>query len=127
MKDTILVYCLPQDIKTKIEMIGKDLNISVSEIAREDVNQTMGYLLQMDGYSFQEGTTPSMKMEDPFVFFALNNDEQLDLLLQMFRMKGIPFIPYKAVLTQHNVHYRFVQLYQSVAEEYLYMTNQKPQ
>lgn len=36
-------------------------------------------------------------------------------------MKGIPHIPYKAILTQYNVDYTFARLYQSVANEYQQM------
>ena len=57
------------------------------------------YTSNMDGYTYQEQMLPSSSMDQPFVFFALNKDEQLDLLLPLFRMKGIPHIPYKAVLT----------------------------
>ena len=40
---------------------------------------------------------------------------------KVFRMKGIPHIPYKAILTQYNVDYTFARLYQSVANEYQQM------
>lgn len=126
MKDTILVYRLPEYIKSKIQSIGKDLDIAIDEIDSHDIHQTMGYLLHLEGYQRQSQSSILTMMQEPFVFFALQKDNQLELLLQLFRLKGIPFIPYKAVLTQHNVNYTFSQLYQSVAKEYSYMT-QKPQ
>lgn len=126
MKDTILVYHLPEYVKSKIQSIGKDLNIVIDEIDPCDAHQTMGYLLHLEGYQKQSQSSILTMMQEPFVFFALQKDNQLELLLQLFRLKGIPFIPYKAVLTQHNVNYTFSQLYQSVAKEYSYMT-QKPQ
>ena len=86
----------------------------------------VGYLLHLEGYERQSQSSLLTMMSEPFVFFAFEKDDQLELLLQLFRLKGIPFIPYKAVLTQHNVNYTFSQLYQSVAKEYSYMT-QKPQ
>lgn len=55
-------------------------------------------------------------------FFAGMSDKQLDIILQLFRMQGIPKIPYKAMLTEHNVHYKFYQLYLSVADEYQQMS-----
>ena len=126
MTDTILVYCLPQEIKEKIEGVGEDLNIVVREIMHDQIHQKMGSLLELDGYSFEKTKCSSLKMKEPFVFFALNNDEQLEIILQMFHLKGIPFIPYKAILTPHNVDYTFEKLYQSVAEEYFYMTKKRP-
>ncbi len=126
MKDTILVYRLPEHVQSKIQSIGKDLDIFVDEIDPRDIHQTMGYLLHLEGYERQSQSSLLTMMSEPFVFFAFEKDDQLELLLQLFRLKGIPFIPYKAILTQHNVNYTFSQLYQSVEKEYLYMT-QKPQ
>ena len=126
MKDTILVYRLPEHVQSKIQSIGKDLDIFVDEIDPRDIHQTMGYLLHLEGYERQSQSSLLTMMSEPFVFFAFEKDDQLELLLQLFRLKGIPFIPYKAILTQHNVNYTFSQLYQSVKKEYLYMT-QKPQ
>ena len=107
MKDTILIYRLSDDIKGKIKEIAHELDIDVRDISIQHL--------------YQEQMLPSSSMDQPFVFFALNKDEQLDLLLQLFRMKGIPHIPYKAVLTQYNVDYTFARLYQSVASEYQQM------
>lgn len=121
MKDTILIYRLSDDIKGKIKEIANELDIDVRDISIQHLYQKMGYLLNMDGYTYQKQMLPSSSMDQPFVFFALNKDEQLDLLLQLFRMKGIPHIPYKAVLTQYNVDYTFARLYQSVASEYQQM------
>lgn len=126
MKDTILVYRLPEHVQSKIQSIGKDLDIFVDEIDPRDIHQTMGYLLHLEGYERQSQSSLLTMMSEPFVFFAFEKDDQLELLLQLFRLKGIPFIPYKAILTQHNINYTFSQLYQSVEKEYLYMT-QKPQ
>lgn len=126
MKDTILVYRLPEHVQSKIQSIGKDLDIFVDEIDPRDIHQTMGYLLHLEGYERQSQSSLLTMMSEPFVFFAFEKDDQLELLLQLFRLKGIPFIPYKAILTQHNVNYTFSQLYKSVEKEYLYMT-QKPQ
>ena len=88
MKDTILIYRLSDDIKGKIKEIANELDIDVRDISIQHLYQKMGYLLNMDGYTYQEQMLPSSSMDQPFVFFALNKDEQLDLLLQLFRMKG---------------------------------------
>lgn len=125
MKDTILIYHLADDIRAKIEDIAKDLDIVIREIPDDQIHQKMGYLLQLEGYDVQEKNLLLAPMGQTFVFFALNHDEQLDMLLQLFRMKGIPHIPYKAILTKYNADYTFVQLYQSVANEYQQFMNMK--
>lgn len=123
MKDTILIYHLCDDIRIKIEEIAKDLDIVIGEITDDQIHQKMGYLLHLKGYEAQESNVLLAPMEQEFVFFALNHEEQLDMLLQLFKMKGIPHIPYKAILTKYNADYTFAQLYQSVAREYQQFMN----
>ena len=72
----------------------------------------------MEGYEKSIPQQVDFDMSQEFVFFAGMSDQQLDILLQLFKMNKIPPIPYKAMLTQHNINYTFVQLYQSVSREY---------
>ena len=41
-------------------------------------------------------------------------DKQVDLLLQIFKEANIPFIPLKAIVTQTNVNWTFMQLIENV-------------
>lgn len=123
MKDTILIYHLENENEQKIREIAKDLDIKVQIIHDTDIHQTMGYLLGMKDFPSRDSYPHAfVDMKQPFVFFGLSQDDRLDMLLQLFRLKGLPHIPFKAVLTKHNTSYSFIQLYQSVQKEYQQMT-----
>lgn len=78
----------------------------------------MGYILEIDGYERLDDHEVSGNMTQEFMFFAGMVQEQLDLLLDVFKSAGLPLIPYKAMLTENNVEYLFHQVYENVAHEY---------
>lgn len=123
MKEVVLVYRLDLKIKDAIEKIMSQLDVNVKEILDEDINQTMGYLLDISGYEKSEEVFEG-ELDKEFIFFAGFSDEQLDLVLEIFKAAQIPYIPYKAMLTPDNVVYPFSRLYQNVEEEYKQMTRQ---
>ncbi|MCD7840778.1 MAG: DUF3783 domain-containing protein, partial [Erysipelotrichaceae bacterium] len=96
MNETILYYHLDLSTKEHIIEIASQLDIKVREIFDNQVNETMGYLLHLDGYELSSETKISDKLDQPFLFFAFMSDKQLDLLLEIFKVKEIPYIPYKA-------------------------------
>ena len=118
MKETILLYHVNDEIKVKINEIATSLKIDIRIIEDDEIYETMGYLLKMEGYEKSIPQQVDFDMSQEFVFFAGMSDQQLDILLQLFKMNKIPPIPYKAMLTQHNINYTFVKLYQSVSREY---------
>lgn len=122
MKETLLLYHVADEVEKEIKKIAEQLHVQIQYLDESQLHETMGYILHIDGFekSQEEKITGDFKQE--FVFFAGMSDKQLDILLQLFRMQGIPKIPYKAMLTEHNVHYQFYQLYLSVADEYQQMS-----
>ncbi|MEG0276620.1 MAG: DUF3783 domain-containing protein [Coprobacillus sp.] len=123
MKEVVLVYHLDLKIKEAIEKIMSQLDVDVKEILDDDVHQSIGYLLGISGYEESEEMFEG-KLEKEFVFFAGFSDEQLDLVLEIFKAAEIPYIPYKAMLTPDNVVYPFYRLYQNVEEEYKQISRQ---
>lgn len=122
MKETLLLYHVSLEIEEKMRHIMQQLNGEVVIIKESQIDEKMGYILGLPGYESQAADIHHQLPEQEFVFFAGMNDEQLDLMLQIFKMSGIPKIPYKAMLTKHNVNYTFYQLYASVADEYAQMS-----
>ncbi len=118
MKETILLFHMNEHTTAIISRLAEQLDIEVKEIAESDICQTMGYILRVEGYERIEDTPIQLDMSQEFVFFAGMVDGQLDILLDLFKMAEIPFIPYKAMLTEHNIDYSFYQLYGNVAHEY---------
>lgn len=118
MKETLLLYHFDDKIKSGIENIAQQLGIEVQYIEDHQIHETMGYILNIDGFEKSEPLDKEIQLENEFMFFAGMTDQQLDLLLEIFKVSGVPFIPYKAMLTERNVEYTFYQLYQNVAHEY---------
>lgn len=125
MKETILLYHVQQPILEKIQNIAEQLHIHIQMIEDHHIYETMGYILGMEGFEKSSPLSINKDLQQEFVFFAGMSDQQLDILLQLFKMNDIPTIPYKAMLTQHNVHYTFIQLYLSVKDEYEQMSQMK--
>ncbi|MCD7893213.1 MAG: DUF3783 domain-containing protein [Erysipelotrichaceae bacterium] len=118
MKETILFYHLDLETKEHIKEIASQLDIEVREIFDNQIYETMCYLLHLDGYESSPEAKITDKIDQTFLFFAFMSDEQLDLLLEIFKVKEIPYIPYKAMLTENNIVYPFYQLYRNVEKEY---------
>lgn len=122
MKETLLVYHIEQKAEQAIRTIMAQLDVDVHVIKDEDIYQKMGYILGLDGYSREENDS-NEELEKSFLYFAFFLDEQIDIVLEVFKMANIPYIPYKAMYTQQNVNYTFAELYKNVEHEYLSLTN----
>lgn len=125
MEETLLLYHVENELRAGIVNIANQLDVCVQDIDEKDIDQTIGYLLGIDGFERLESQDHTEKLEKEFVFFAGMTEEQLDILLQLFKASGIPFIPYKAMLTERNVEYTFHQLYMNVAHEYEQISGMK--
>lgn len=123
MKELILYYRLDENVKNIMSIILKQLDVEMREIDEKDISQQMGYLLNLPGYQRQNVEIEG-NLNETFLFFAHFSNEQLDIILDVFRNAGIPFIPYKAMLTNDNVVYTFQQLYKNVENEYKQLTHQ---
>lgn len=124
MKEKVLFYRLEENVQKAIITILKQLDVETKEIYQEDATQQMGYLIDLPGYT-KKSEKSKKELTEPFLFFAHFSMEQLDIVLEIFKNAKIPYIPYKAMLTNDNVNYTFEQLYTNVENEYLQLTNQK--
>ena len=122
MKETLLIYHIEEKVEQAIRAIMAQLEVEVQVIKDEDIYQKMGYILGIDGYTREENDS-NEKLEKSFLYFAFFLDEQIDIVLEVFKMANIPYIPYKAMYTSQNVNYTFAELYKNVEHEYLSLTN----
>ncbi|MEG0367370.1 MAG: DUF3783 domain-containing protein [Coprobacillus sp.] len=123
MKEIVLLYHIDEKTKTIIETIMSQLDVDVKYIEETQVNETIGYLLEIPGFEKDQKNEFTDVLEKEFIFFAGFSDEQLDLVLDIFKAAQVPYIPFKAMLTNDNVTYPFYRLYQNVEHEYEQITN----
>lgn len=124
MNEVLMYYHLKEEVSNPICIIMRQLGVKTIEIKDEDIHHTMGYLLNIPGFKPSDEKGQEVP-EDSFLFFAGMSGEQIDIILDVFKSAKIPYIPYKAMLTNDNIQYPFYHLYKNVKEEYLSLINKK--
>lgn len=122
MEETVLLYNIDQTEAGKaIISILEKLNVKVISVKSSDLMNPLGYLLGVD--DFERGTEALNEIpNDDMMVMAGFEDQQVDILLQIFQEAKIPFIPLKAIVTQTNIHWTFMQLLKNVKAEYMELT-----
>lgn len=122
MQETVLLYNIDKTEAGKaIISILEKLNVKVIIVKSSDLMNPLGYILGID--DFERGTE-ALKIipQDDMMVLAGFEEKQVDILLQIFQEANIPFIPLKAIVTQTNVNWTFMQLLQNVKNEYMELT-----
>lgn len=122
MQETVLLYNIDKtDAGKAIISILEKLNVEVIIVKSSDLMSPIGYILGAD--NFECGTEALTEIpQDDMMVMAGFEDKQVDLLLQIFKEANIPFIPLKAIVTQTNVNWTFMQLLKNVKTEYMELT-----
>lgn len=122
MQETVLLYNIDKTEagKAMISILEK-LNVKVISVKSSDLMNPIGFILGID--EFERGTEALKQIpHDDMMVMAGFEDKQVDILLQIFKEANIPFIPLKAIVTQTNVHWTFMQLLENVKTEYMELT-----
>ena len=112
MEETVLLYNIDKTEPGKAMIsILKKLDVKVVIVKTKDLMNPVGYLL---GNSDYKRSTDKIK--------EVPQDKQVDVLLQIFQKANIPFIPLKAIVTETNIEWSFLQLLNNVKNEYMHLT-----
>lgn len=126
MKETVLLCNLADTDKGQAMMkILGQLGIDVKVIKKEDILHSLGYLLSMDGFEASTLEITDENIEEEMMVIHNFSDEQINLMLDIFKGADIPFIPLKAITTPMNIEWSFHQLYQEIKKEYEMMAKTK--
>lgn len=99
------------------------MGIRIRNVSPEQVNQTVGYLLSVDGYEAAPEETGELPViEDEMLVMKQFTSSRIDELLVNLRKAGVPKIALKAVMTENNCGWTFYQLYKELREEHEKMT-----
>ena len=122
MVETVLLYNIDKTQAGKaIISILEKLNVKVIIVESCDLMNPIGYILGIE--DFQRGSEALTTIpQDDMMVMAGFEEKQVDILLQIFREANIHFIPLKAIVTQTNVNWTFMQLLQNVKNEYIELT-----
>ncbi|MGN1181884.1 MAG: DUF3783 domain-containing protein [Faecalibacillus sp.] len=117
-QEKVILYNLLDQEKGQImKTIFEQLGVDVIRIDHKDLNQSVGYLFGLDGFSKEKKDYQKIRNEEMLVFHGFST-EQMELVLDVFQGAQIPFIPYKAMTTSKNIELPFHQFLDRVIEEY---------
>lgn len=122
MQETVLLYNIDKsEVGKAIISILEKLSVEIIIVKSSDLMSPIGYILGSEG--FERGTEALTTIpNDDMLVMAGFEEKQIDILLQIFKEANIPFIPLKAIVTQTNVNWTFMQLLNNVKNEYFELT-----
>ena len=125
IQETVLLYNIDKTEAGKaIISILEKLDVKVVIVKTSDLMCPLGYILKLDGY--QRGTEALTSiLNDDMMVLAGFEEDQIDILLEIFKKANIPFIPLKAMVTNTNIEWTFKHLLDNVKREYLEFTGMK--
>lgn len=130
-KETVLYYN-PGDPETAkhvalMKSVLVRMGIRIRNVGPDQIHETVGYLAGLEGYPSREeakgmldGQEDETPLAIPVEVMVLKqfSDRRLDELLMNLRRAKVPRIRLKAVLTEHNSHWSFYQLYEELWKEH---------
>lgn len=130
-KETVLYYN-PGDPETAkhvalMKSVLVRMGIRIRNVGPDQIHETVGYLAGLEGYPSREeakgmldGQEDETPLAIPVEVMVLKqfSDRRLDELLMNLRRAKVPRIRLKAVLTEHNSHWSFYQLYEELRKEH---------
>ena len=115
-RETVL-YFEPGDgersaaVKTVLVRMGA----RIRNVAPEQTGQTVGHLLGRRDFAATDA--PSAAIADPVLVLDGFTSKRLDILLRELRAHGVS-IPYKAMVTEHNLAWPLGELYAELQREH---------
>lgn len=122
MEETVLLYNIDKTEPGKAMIsILKKLDVKVVIVKTKDLMNPVGYLLGNGDYKRSTDKIKEVPQDEMMVLSGFD-DKQVDVLLQIFQKANIPFIPLKAIVTETNIEWSFLQLLNNVKNEYMHLT-----
>ena len=123
MRPKVLLYHLDADTETgralrAVLLAQKLFTLTVTDA---QTGETVGRLASTNAAA-HDASAPETTPREPFMLLCDLGDRQLDRLLAAMRRAGV-YIPYKAVMTEHNRDWTFCQLVAEVVREHEAMKN----
>lgn len=126
-KEVVLLFHFkdPEELK-KIKLTLLRYKIKIKTVEYKDYNKTIGQIL---GLPIEETEIVSEDyqgedMQQPLMIMQGLSGYRLDQFLSGLRKAGVPQINYKAMVTEHNVHWSAIHLYEEIVKEHAMIKQQ---
>ena len=121
-KEVILLYNIQPDERLHMFLNLLDrLSLSYRILSTEDAEQTLGFLLDKNGFAHIDTASSVSAPQGEMMIFSNLSDLHLDTLLKTLRTSGIPPVALKAVVTETNINWPLKKLYANLLMEHLQM------
>ena len=112
MEPTVLMYNLPPASRTQVELLCRELGAAARNVEKQRQGLTLGALV---------GLLPEVpggsQVPGQMLVMAYFDRDMLDAFLRGFRVRQIPPIPHKAMLTLTNTAWTGPELYENLSRE----------
>lgn len=112
MEPTVLMYNLPPASRTQVELLCRELGAAARNVEKPRQGLTLGALV---------GLLPEVpggsQVPGEMLVMAYFDRDMLDAFLRGFRVRQIPPIPHKAMLTLTNTAWTGPELYENLSRE----------
>lgn len=115
---TILLYSVPAEQHRQLEALGMRLGYSCKKIARKRFLQPIGCHAGLPGFEQNGDWYEGKDLPDPMILFSEFSDGLLNRFLAACKEDGMPQIDYRAVVTEHNIHWNVLDLFQELVQEH---------
>ncbi len=115
---TILLYSVPTDLHREIAVLALELGIDCKKIARRRFTQCIGCHAGIPGYESTAECYEGRELPSPMLVFAGFSDRMLDRFLAAYKKAAIPEISCRAIVTQYNIGWNVLDLYQELVQEH---------
>ena len=117
--EKVLLYHFEDGEKLKkfVFMMAVRLKMKLKVVEYKDYNKTLDYLLNGNSEEENPGDYTGEDMEEPMMVMQGLSGRRMDELLRTIKMNGIPPITLKAVVTEHNISWDSMKLYEELKSE----------
>lgn len=116
----LLMYHVPLEKQLKLQECTAELGLTCKIAHKSELNQTVGYLVDLPGYQKAECAAITNASENEFILFSGLAKGQMNHVLQRMReLKSV--IALKAIVTEHNKNWTLQKLMVEVENEYRLM------
>ena len=115
----VVLYNLGEDTSRGLRLrdILKELNIPVMTVGHDQLNETVGYLAGLEGYTAAGQPYLGTKYDNEFMLMCNLPESLLDTFLDKMQENNLR-IDHKAVVTEYNREYKLYELMGDIGDEH---------
>lgn len=122
---TVLLYNFSGSRLTLARKTLLAIGCNVRTVAKKEYGQSIGYLVGDENYSHLNKKITGNGFDDEMLVMYGFGSEMIDVMIAALKKCGIGSIPLKAVVTEHNIKWDSVTLYNEIKAEHRAMSHMR--